>query len=126
MAAQVDNADFTYSLYNYGVGPARILGVDFAVGDSTIAGAEALARGVVDEMGGPDSVGEFGWYWSEVRPGEVIPVEGEVQLVKTLHSYPLLYRLDALTASDSFHFSVRYADVYGNEWLLRDGAVTEL
>ena len=46
--------------------------------------------------------------------------------MQTLGNYPLLYRMDGVTSSDSFHLSVRYADVYGNEWLLRDGAVTEL
>ena len=126
VASKVDNDVFSYSLYNFGVGPARILEVGFAVGDSAVAGSEAFVRGVVEEMGGVDSLGGFGWYWAEIRAGEVIPVAGEVQLMQTLNSYPLLRRMDGITASDSFHLSVRYADVYGNEWLLRDGAVTEL
>ena len=123
---RIDNDEFGYSLFNFGVGPARILEVEIDTDGRAHADFESLMRHVIAEAGGPDSLEGFGWYFSEVRPGEVVPTGGEVALMRTLNSYPLLYIMDDLVEGDDFHVRIRYADVYGTEWELRDGQVEAL
>lgn len=123
--AQVDEPELAYQLVNNGVGPAIVESFAIEWEGETYAGMEPVLRELMARAGGPDSLGDFGWYYTEVLPGEVIPAGGSVRLGQVLHSYRFLRDLQDAIADESFHVRIRYADVYGETWDFVDGAVVE-
>ena len=122
--ANVDS-NYTLKLVNNGVGPAVIRTFSVRSQGEHFDQVSTLSRRVIRDLGAWDSLGRFGWYYSDIDAGEVVQAGQEIDLLTTLSSLPLQHALDSVFAPSRTEPRIRFADVYGNEWELAGNAVTE-
>ena len=122
--ATVDS-NYSLKLVNNGVGPAVIRTYAVHCEGERFEQVSSLSRRVIRDLGAWDSLGRFGYYYSDVDIGEVIQAGQEVDLLTALSSIPLQAALDSVFDPAHTELHIRYADVYGNEWQLAGKEVTE-
>ena len=119
------DSNYLLTLTNGGVGPALIRAYGLRHAGADFAQAGELSREVIRDLGSYDSLGAFGWYYADVERGEVIRAGQEIELLRSVGSPRLRDALDSVFDPASAVLTIRYADVYGNEWTLRNGVVEE-
>lgn len=119
-SSSVLDLNFYFTIANQCVGPAIVKSVDtFYKGRKYATLSELLFQ----QTGHLDG----GFLFGDLEPETVLKAGDEYELFKlTRNDEPLSYKLRKVTEDSSFHFRIRYADVYGNCWLLDQNKVTEL
>ena len=117
--------DYAVTLGNNGVGPAIIREVDIDFDGRAYASLKAVFDAEIRGASAIDTL-DYGHYYWDVEAGDVLAIQQTVDLFRVVNSPAAAEIVAEAFADPRFRFAVRYADVYGNEWLLRDGEVTEL
>ena len=112
--------NFSYSIANQGVGPAIIKSVETFYKGKKYPTLSALLFQHTGHLSG-------GYLYGILEPETVLKAGDEYELFRlTRNDEPLSFRLEEIVDDSSFHFRVRYADIYGNCWQLDQNKVTEL
>lgn len=119
-SSSVLELNFYFIIGNQGVGLAIIKSVDtFYKGHKYVTLSELLFQQTGHLTGG--------YLYGDLESETVLKAGDENELFKlTRNDEPLAFKLAEVVRDSSFHFRVRYADVYGNCWLLDRNKVTEL
>ena len=119
------DGDYAMRLGNNGVGPAIVREVAIDFDGRAYPSLKAVFDAEVRRASEIDTL-DYGHYFWGLEPGDVLAIQQEIDLFRVVNS-PAAAGLVAETfTAPRLHLAIRYADVYGNEWLLRDGEVTEL
>jgi len=123
--------EFSLELTNAGVGPAIIRHVEVRYQGKSFVNHNVLFRQQLNErllMALRNSVEKFkyGYFYESLDPGNVLKSGDNKSLLATTHNEQVANLMDSVVADTSFHFIVRYADVYGNCWLLDRNKVTAI
>ncbi|MBD2752312.1 hypothetical protein [Spirosoma validum] len=112
--------NFTYSVANQGVGPAIIKSVETIYKGHKYPTLSVLLFQHTGHLNG-------GFMHGTLEPEMVLKAGDEYELFKLMRNdEPLSSKLEKIVTDSSFHFRIRYADIYGNCWQLDQNKVTEL
>ena len=122
--SMIDGA-YAMTLGNNGVGPAIVREVDIDFDGRDYASLKAVFDAEIRGASAIDTL-DYGHYYWDVETGDVLAIQQEIDLFRVVNAPAAAETVAEAFADPRFRFAIRYADVYGNEWLLRDGEVTEL
>ncbi|MFD2936927.1 hypothetical protein [Spirosoma flavum] len=112
--------NFSFSIGNQGIGPAIIKSISIFYRGKKY---ETLSLVLFQQAGHLNG----GYVYSDPEPETVLKAGDELDLFKlSRDDEPLSYKLKNVVNDSSFHFRVRYADVYGNCWQLDRGKTRSL
>jgi hypothetical protein len=110
LVTKVLDRNFTYSVVNQGIGPAIIKSTNVAYKGKQYASLESLMFQLTGPLNG-------GHYEQNIDTDYVIKAEEEVELFMLIKNNERLSdKLRDAVNDSSFHFRIRYTDVYGNCW----------
>lgn len=119
-SSDVLDLNFYFTVANQGVGPAIIKSVDTAYRGRNYS---SLSELLFQQTGRLDG----GYLYANLKQEMVLKAGDEYELFKvTRNDEPLSFKLQEVIKDSSFHFRIRYADVYGNCWQLDRDKVTSL
>ncbi|MCU0450245.1 MAG: hypothetical protein MUC97_10475 [Bernardetiaceae bacterium] len=107
------NEGFSVQLTNKGVGPAIIKEVDLSYQGRRYDRLEKIARLIVK-----DSAFDYRIF-STSPPDNKVFAQGESRVIFNVRQPAYAARL--IQATDQVHIRIRYASVFGQEWMLEDG-----
>ena len=116
--------DFGMTLTNNGVGPALIRDVDIRYDGRAYPSLKTVFDDELRRQYPLDSLG-YGHYYTEVVAGDVLAAEQQAALFRVVNGPRAASLTQAEFGGERLRLTIRYADVYGNEWTLRDGVVEE-
>lgn len=119
LASNFDN-ELHYGLENKGVGPAIIRDFEIAYLGKTYKNVRQLFYSVV----GQKTPGGKGF--GAISKGSVFKSGDDMDILFVTKNDTIVNQVSAMLDDPSFHIRIRYADVYGNCWLLDREKVTEL
>lgn len=112
--------NFIYVVTNQGVGPAIVKSIETFYKGRKYATLPMLLREQTGHLNG-------GFVYGSLEPEDVLKAGDEYEMFKLMRNdEPLSDKLAKVVNDSSFHFRIRYADIYGNCWQLDNNKVTEL
>ncbi|MVM38223.1 hypothetical protein GO730_12640 [Spirosoma sp. HMF3257] len=117
---------FTWSLINNGVGPAIMKEVKLTYKGRMYKSPYQLMNEQIERTDEKGKHTDVGFFYSSVRPGEVIKNDGELLIGEITNSERIPEAFMHIVNDSLYHFSVVYSDVYNNCWRLEQGKVTPL
>jgi hypothetical protein len=109
-----------YGLENKGVGPAIIRDFKISYQGKIYKSVQRLFNDVI----GKHTAGGKGF--GTVSKGSVFKSGDDIDILFVTKNDLVINQVNAMLNDSSFHILIRYADVYGNCWLLDQDKVTEL
>ncbi|WP_288425045.1 hypothetical protein [uncultured Spirosoma sp.] len=109
-----------YGLENKGVGPAIIRDFEITYRGKTYKNVRQVFYSVI----GRTTSGGKGF--GTVSKGMVFKSGDDMDMLFVTKNDTIVSQVNAMLGDSSFHIRIRYADVYGNCWLLDREKVTEL
>ncbi|MVM34703.1 hypothetical protein GO755_32040 [Spirosoma sp. HMF4905] len=117
---------FTWSLINNGVGPAILKKCRLVYKGKLYESPYDLMNEQIQRSDYKNKHIDIGFFYSNVRPGEVIKSDGELLIGEITNSERIPEAFMHIVNDPLYHFTVVYSDVYGNCWQLDQGKVTSL
>lgn len=118
------DGNFAMLLSNNGVGPALIREVKIRYRNKPYETMVEVFNGNVRASRQLDTA-IFGFYYASVVPGDVLASDKEINLFNVVNSERAAEIVAQEFGDSLLHISIRYADVYGQEWVLADGKLIE-
>lgn len=119
LASNLDD-ELHYGLENKGVGPAVIRDFEITYRGKRYEDVRNLFYSVI----GKKTAGGKGF--GTVSKGSVFKSGDDMDILVVTKNDSVINQVNAMLNDSSFHMLIRYADVYGNCWLLDQDSVTEL
>ena len=117
-------SDYAMTLSNNGVGPAIVQAVEISFDGRQYASLKQLFDVEVRGATTIDSL-EYGHYFSDIVAGDVLAIEQKLSLFRVVNVHTVSDIVAETFEDERFRLRIRYADVYGHAWELRDGVVVE-
>ena len=119
------DGEYSMTLFNNGVGPAIVREVEIDFDGRAYESLKQVFDDAIRRETQIDTL-DYGHYYADIVAGDVLAIQQEMTLFRVVNAPPAADVVSEALADPRLRLAVRYADVYGNEWLLRGGTVSAL